>query len=84
MIITFDIPNPKLARINAALDSLGYVFDASSPLTAQQQKVQFFKGLTRDHWQSIVFNYERQLAIDNPNDSAAEQAKRFDGLSDIV
>lgn len=83
--LTFDIPNAKASRAADALPSLGYVFDPTLGTTQQQQKMAFFRRLTIDYWTSIVFNYERSLAIAaEPNDTAAEQAKRFVDLSDVT
>jgi len=84
MDITFSIPDNQLQRISNALPAEGYVFVPGQG-TQAEQRLAYFKKLTRLHWQSIVFNYERQLAIDaEPNDTAAEQAKRFNDLSDIT
>jgi len=84
--ITFSIPNNQLKRISDAIGGLPeYKYDPSLGTTQAQQREAFFKQMTRVHWQSIVFNYERQLAIDaEPLDTAAEQAKRFNDLSDIT
>jgi hypothetical protein len=63
----------------------GYVYDPLLETTDNQQRLAFFKQLTIYHWRSIVFNYERQLAVDNePNDTAALQAARFVGLANII
>lgn len=62
----------------------GYVFVPGNG-TQAEQRLTFFKKMTRLYWQSIVFNYERKLAIDaEPLDTAAEQAKRFNDLGDIT
>jgi hypothetical protein len=84
MIFTFDIPNAKLLRISNALPSVGYVFNPSSGLTDVQQRYAFFRTLTIQQWQSLVFNYERSVAIATQGDSAAAQAARFVDLSDIT
>lgn len=85
MTVTFTVPNQKLQRLSDALASVGYVFNPALGTTDLQQRRAFLGGLTKDFWQSIVFNYERQAAIAlEPNDTAAEQAKRFVDLSDIT
>lgn len=82
MVITFtyDIPNAKLTRLRDAIRNdtrVGYTFDPTSGLTAQQQELAFIRRLQINQWRDIVFNYERTVAINTPNDSAAAQAQRF-------
>jgi hypothetical protein len=85
MIFTFDIPNAKLQRISNAINMEGYKFDPTSGVTDQNQRLAFFKKMTVQYWQSIVFNYERNEAIKlDPADTAAAQAKRFVDLNDIT
>jgi hypothetical protein len=78
MILEFNIPQDTATRILPVLDTLGFVYDAENPKTEEEQRWDYFTVLTMQHWDSLVFNYERQLAIDNePNDTAAEQALRY-------
>lgn len=82
---TFTIPNSQLSRISSALDNEGYIFDATLGTTDVQQRRAFFRRLTVEYWQSIVFNNERKIAIAaEPNDTAAEQAIRFVNMGDIT
>ena len=81
---TFTIPPDKLTRIGNAIVTEGYVFNPALGTTDSQQKIAFTKKITMDYWRSIVFNFERQEAIKlEPNDTAAEQAKRWDGMTDL-
>lgn len=84
MTITFTIPADKISRISAMLDWYGYKFDSASGITDANQRIAFFKKMAIDNWTSNVFNYERNMAINTVNDSAALQAKRFTDLSTIT
>jgi len=63
---------------------MGYVFDPESTLTNEEQRLQFVTNDTVAYWQSNIFNYERGLAIANePNDTAADQAQRWDNAEGL-
>jgi len=79
MIIQFEILQEQADRILLAIPSLGFRYDAANTDSETQQKWTFFVSKTMQEWESLVFNYERSLAIANePNDSAALQAKRYE------
>ena len=85
MIFQFDIDNAALTRLSNALDNpiSGFVFVPGEG-TKVQQKKQFMRQQVKDLYRSIVFNSERANAIAlEPNDTAAEQAKRFTDLNII-
>ncbi len=84
MTLTFTIPAAKLSRISAALDFYGYQFDSTLGINDTNQRINFFENITIADWQSLLFNYERNLAINTVGDSAALQVKRFIGLSDVT
>lgn len=85
MIIQFEILQAQGDRIIAALPSLGFVYDPESTISEEQQKWAFFVNMTLSHWDGLVFNYERSLAIANePNDSAALQAERYEVVKDEI
>ena len=87
MTITFTIPAGKISRISAALDFYGYVFNPALGTTDANQRMAFFRKITIENWQSLLFNFERQMAINldaSGTDSAALQAKRFVGLEDVT
>lgn len=85
IILQFEIPIVKAQRIDDSLPFYGYVFDPNLGTTNRQQKEEFVRRRTIDMWNADLFNYERSVAIAaEPNDSAALQAKRYDGLSDVT
>jgi len=82
MIFQFDIDNAALQRLSNALDNpiSGFVFVQGNG-TLVNQKKRFMRDQVKDLYRSIVFNSERADAIAlEPNDTAAEQSKRFTDL----
>lgn len=78
----FEIDNTNLNRMADALDNpiSGFVF-VQGQGTLVNQKKRFIRNQVKALWNSIIFNSERANAIANePNDTAAEQAKRFTEL----
>ena len=84
--IQFQIDDNDLLRLSNAMDNdpeHQFVF-VQGEGTIAQQKRKFFRQKTKEFWRSFVFNAERTVAIANePNDTAAEQAKRFTDLNII-
>jgi hypothetical protein len=82
MTFTFEIPNAALQRLSDSLDNpiSGFV-PVQGAGTLVNQKKRFLREQVKDLYRSIVFNSERANAIAlEPNDTAAEQAKRFTDL----
>lgn len=79
-IFRFEFDNTEvLQRLSNALDDprSGFVF-VQGEGTLVQQKKKFVRRLMKSPVKDLLFNIERMQAIDNePNDTAAEQAKRF-------
>ncbi len=78
MIISFDVPNPKLTRIGDALPMVGYVFDPELGTTDTQQKIAFLKVKTIQYWTSMVHDCEKRQAL-----QAAEAGVVLPDLNDI-
>jgi len=79
MIFQFEIDNTNLQRLADALDNpiSGFV-PVQGQGTLVNQKKRFLRNQIKDLLKSICFNSERANAIAlEPNDTAAEQAKRF-------
>ena len=79
MIFQFEIDNTNLQRIADALDNpiSGFV-PVQGEGTLVNQKKRYLRNQVKDLFKSICFNSERANAIAlEPNDTAAEQAKRF-------
>lgn len=80
----FSLEGPELQRLSEAMDNdpeHQFVFVPGEG-TMVQQKKRFFRQRTKQFWVNFIFNAERAVAISNePNDTAAEQAKRFTELT---
>lgn len=84
MEIIIKLPSSINTRVLQSIDIMGYVFDPESTLTDEEQRLQFVTNDTVAYWQSNIFNYERGLAIANePNDTAADQAQRWDNAEGL-
>ena len=84
MEIIIKLPSSINTRVLQSIDIMGYVFDPESTLTNEEQRLQFVTNDTVAYWQSNIFNYERGLAIANePNDTAADQAQRWDNAEGL-
>ena len=78
MIFQFEIDNTNLQRLSDALDNpiSGFV-PVQGEGTLVNQKKRYLREQVKDLFKSICFNSERDNAIAlEPNDTAAEQAKR--------
>lgn len=64
MIISFDIPNPKLTRLGNVLHRFGYVFDPNAGTTDLEQKEAFLKTLTITYWRNLLAKGEYDEALD--------------------
>jgi hypothetical protein len=85
MIVQFEILQDSADRLLAMLPSIGFVYNPDLPESETAQKWDFFVKKTLADWDSEVFNYERSLAIANePNDSAALQASRYQIIIDDI
>lgn len=78
-IISFNIPSDKATRISNALPMHGYVFDAESGISDNQQRLTFLKQKTIEYWASLTQDAEKRLAI-----QAAEAGATKPDLSDIT
>jgi hypothetical protein len=79
MIFQFDIDNDNLQRLSDALDNpiSGFTPVQGGGTLVNQKKI-FIRNQIKDLLKNICFNSERANAIAlEPNDTAAEQAKRF-------
>jgi hypothetical protein len=79
MIFQFEIDNTNLQRIADALDNpISGFIPVQGEGTLVDQKKRFLREQVKDLFKGICFNSERANAIAlEPNDTAAEQAKRF-------
>ena len=79
MIFQFEIDNANLQRLSDALDNpISGFIPVQGDGTLVNQKKRYLRNQVKDLFKSICFNSERANAIAlEPNDTAAEQAKRF-------
>jgi hypothetical protein len=79
MIFQFEIDNANIQRLSDALDNpISGFTPVQGGGSLVNQKKRFLREQVKDLFKSICFNSERANAIAlEPNDTAAEQAKRF-------